>query len=148
MLKKILVALDGSEHANHALTYALDLAEKYSADMVLVSVIHPMYIPLDEESGFTSPQIMEQYLDTLNAYHKSVLSKGLKKAKKLSPNLKVTTKLVKGRPADEIIKVATEGNVDLVVMGSRGRGGVKQLLLGSVSDRVADNAPCPILIVR
>jgi nucleotide-binding universal stress UspA family protein len=148
MFKNILVALDGSEHANHALDHALDLAKKYSADMVLVSVIHPTYIPLEEESDYTSPQFIEQYLDSLNAYHKNVLSEGLKKAQKHNPNLKVSTKLVQGRPAKEIINIAIEDNVDLVVMGSRGRGGVTQLLLGSVSDRVADNAPCPVLIVR
>ncbi len=76
MIKKILVALDGSEHADHALHFALDLAEKYSADMVLVSVIHPVYMPLDEEPGFTSTQHVQikQYLDALNAYHKNVLS--------------------------------------------------------------------------
>jgi nucleotide-binding universal stress UspA family protein len=148
MFKKILVALDGSEYANQALTYAIDLAEKYSADMVLVSVVHPTYIPLDEESGFTPARIVEQYFDALHAYHTNVLSEGLTKVHKQNPNLKVSTKLVQGRPAHEIINVATEGNVDLVVMGSRGRGGVTQLLLGSVSDRVADNAPCPVLIVR
>ena len=148
MLKKILVALDGSEHANHALTYALDLAEKYSADMILVSVVHPMYIPLDDETGFTSPQIMEQYLDSLNAYHKNVLSEGLTQAKKRIPTLKVSTKLMKGRPADEIIAVAKEGNVDLIVMGSRGLGGIKEFFLGSVSNRVADEAKCPVMIVK
>lgn len=149
MLKKILVALDGSEHANHALIYAIDLAEKYSADMVLVSVIHPEYIPLDEEeSGFAPANIVGQYLDELTAYHTNVLSEGLERTRKRIPNLKVSTKLAKGRPADEIINVAKEGDVDLVVMGSRGRGGVTQLLLGSVSDRVADNASCPVLIVK
>ena len=58
MWKKILVALDGSEHADQALNYALDLAEKYSADLVLVSVIHPDYIGFGEEEDFASPQII------------------------------------------------------------------------------------------
>ncbi len=55
---------------------------------------------------------------------------------------------MKGKPADKIVEAAKEGNVDIVVMGSRGRGGIKQLFLVSVSDRVADEASCPVLIVK
>jgi len=53
-----------------------------------------------------------------------------------------------GRPADKIIETATKGKYDIIVIGSRGLGGIKQLLLGSVSDRFSDKAPCPVLIVK
>jgi nucleotide-binding universal stress UspA family protein len=57
-------------------------------------------------------------------------------------------KLVEGRPSDRIIETAKTEDFDLVVMGSRGLGGIKEFLLGSVSDRVADEVPCPVLIVK
>ena len=53
-----------------------------------------------------------------------------------------------GRPADVIVQTAIDDHVDLIVLGSRGLGGIKQLFLGSVSDRVADEARCPVLIVK
>jgi len=56
--------------------------------------------------------------------------------------------MVEGRPSDEIVETAKEGNFDIVVMGSRGLGGIKEFFLGSVSDRVADEAACPVLIVK
>jgi len=62
--------------------------------------------------------------------------------------LKVSTKLVEGRPSDKIIETAEKGNFDIIIMGSRGLGGIKEFFLGSVSDRVADEAACPVLIVK
>lgn len=56
--------------------------------------------------------------------------------------------LKEDRPADEIVKTAKEGEFDLIVMGHRGLGRVKEFFLGSVSDRVADEAHCPVLIVK
>jgi len=77
-----------------------------------------------------------------------VLSEALKKVKKIKPNLRVSTKLVEGRPSNKIVETAKEGNFDIIVMGSRGLGAIKEFFLGSVSDRVADEATCPVLIVK
>jgi len=65
MISKILVALDGSEHANHALTYALDLAEKYSASITLLSVVHhTVYIPSTGDSmNFVTPQVIQDCME-------------------------------------------------------------------------------------
>lgn len=147
MFKKILVALDGSEHANRALDYALDLAGKYSANIVLLSVYHPEYLHYVDESDYILPY-PEQYLDAVKTYHEKVLSEGLNKVKKLKPALKVSMKLQEGEPADEIVAVAKEGNFDVVVMGCQGLGGIAKFFLGSVSDRVANQAPCPVLIIK
>ena len=62
--------------------------------------------------------------------------------------IRFTTKLVEGRPADKIVETAKLESCDLIVIGSRGLGGIKEFFLGSVSDRVADEAPCPVLIVK
>ena len=130
------------------MNFALDLAEKYTAEIVLLSVFNPVFVPFGVEPSLSDAKVMENYLEDLKAYHENVLSENLQKITELKPNLKVSTKLKKGRPADKIIETAKEGNFNLIVMGSRGLGGIKQLFLGSVSDRVADEAPCPALIVR
>jgi nucleotide-binding universal stress UspA family protein len=148
MFNKILVPLDGSEHANRALNTALDLAEKYTATLVLVSVFHCPYIPLGDESNLIALEAMESCRERLKAYHGTLLSKALNTAKDGNPNLTVSTKLLEGRPAEQIVEIANRVDIDLIVMGSRGLGGFTQLFLGSVSDRVADEAPCPVLIVK
>ena len=147
LIKKILVALDGSGHANHALIFALDLADKYSASILLVSVFHQVYIP-GLEPTFTIIESIKESLEAQRELHGKILSEALKKVNKIKPNLRVSTKLMEGRPADKIVEISKEGKFDLIVMGSRGLGGVTKFFLGSVSNRVADQAPCPVLIVR
>jgi nucleotide-binding universal stress UspA family protein len=72
----------------------------------------------------------------------------LEKAKSSKPSVRVSSTILEGRPADKIVEAAKEGGFDLIVMGSRGLGGVKEFFLGSVSDRVADEATCPVAIVK
>lgn len=152
MIEKILVALDGSEPADRALDFALDLAEKYSAEIVLISVFQPALAPMlyNPAVGMQPipPVTTDNYSEALKLRHEKILSEAIKKAEKAKPNLKVTTKLSEGRPSDRIIEAAEEGNFDIIVMGSRGLGGIKEFFLGSVSDRVADGAACPVLIVK
>jgi nucleotide-binding universal stress UspA family protein len=150
LFKRILVAIDGSEHADHALTHALDFAEKYDAKIELVTIIPPMpatAYPSEIVSPITET-VVDSYYKEMKASHEKIMSEALKKIEKTKPNLKVSTKILEGRPAEKILEIAKEKNSDLIVMGSRGLGGIKEFLLGSVSDRVADEAKCPILIVK
>ena len=152
VLKNILVALDGSSHANNALTFALDLAEKYDATIEVLSVLHnthfPIVIdPINPIEAF-SAEILLECMKAQKAQYEELLSQTTMQINKEHPQLKVTTTLKEGRPADKIIETAKEGDHDIIVMGNRGLGGIKQLFLGSVSDRVADEAPCPVLIVK
>jgi len=151
-IKKILVALDGSEPASKALDFALELAEKYFAEILLLSVVPPVTVPMVASPAtgvLTIPPIaMGTYQKELKDNHEKMLAEALKRAKKVKPILKVSTKIVEGRPSDKIVETAKEEDFDIIVMGSRGLGGVKEFFLGSVSDRVADEAPCPVLIVK
>ena len=152
MIEKILVALDGSKSADKALDFALDLAEKYSATVTLLTVVDAVPVPLTAYAAPDmqplAPVFMEKYLKELKNHHENMLAKALKKAKKSKPSVKISKKLVEGRPAPTIIETAKAGDFDIIVMGSRGLGGIKEFFLGSVSDRVADEAPCPVLIVK
>ena len=150
MIKKILVALDGSEAANKALDFALDLAEKYSADILLFTVVQPVTMPFYVFEEVPTPIVPEHatFSKRLEAYSRDLLSEILKKVKKEKPKLNVSSRLEEGQPADKIVKIAKDEGVDVIVIGSRGLSGVKEWLLGSVSDRVADKADCPVLIVK
>lgn len=152
VLKNILVALDGSSHAKNALTFALDLAEKYDANIEVLSVFHNIHLPIvvDPMSSMDafSTEIVLECMKAQKAQYEELLSQTTMQINKEHPQLKVTATLKEGRPADKIIETAKEGDHDIIVMGNRGLGGIKQLFLGSVSDRVADEAPCPVLIVK
>ena len=143
-----MVAIDGSKTANKALDFGLDLAAKYSAEVLVVSVFDVISTSLVARGMVFSPAGTTKYLEELEAFHSHVLVDALVKAKKFKPKLKVSTKLLKGRAADKIVDEANEGGFGLIVVGSRGLGGIKEFFLGSVSDRVADEAKCPVLIVK
>ena len=135
-INKMLVAIDGPETATKALNYAINLAEKCHAEVQIVSVVqtqHVFYASLIYD--------MDKSIET-------ILSEALKVAKEKKPNLKVSTRLLKGSSADEIVHLAKEECFDIIVLGSRGLSGAEEIFLGSVSDRVADKATCPVLIVK
>ena len=152
MFKKILVAMDGSELSKKALDSALDIAERFSAQVVILSVVEhsalqmtgfPALIPTTAYTTAMS-DFSKEYIE----HHRNLLSKALKHAKDSKPNLKISTKLMEGRPTNTIVKEAKDNNFDLIVMGSRGLSGITRFFLGSVSDGVVNEAECPILIVK
>jgi nucleotide-binding universal stress UspA family protein len=150
LIKKIIVPIDGSEHSDRAMFYALDLAEKYSAEVRLLSVAQPVVAmgPVYLTQPMMSPSSTTIYVKEIEAAHKKMLEEALKKAEKAKPAIRISKQLVIGRPADKIVEIAGKEKFDLIVMGSRGTGGIKEFFLGSVSDRVADQAGCPVLLVK
>jgi len=145
MIKKILVAIDGSTHADRALDFALDLAQKYSAKILLLTAVPPVFLTIPALNVMKSQAITDASAELEKSY-KAVLSKAEEKAKKI-PELDVFTRLEHGNPDEVIIETAKLGNFDMIVVGSRGLGH-RDLALGSVSTRVAENATCPVLIIK
>jgi len=146
---KILVPLDGSKYADKALHWALDLADKYDASIELLTVI-----PITETfmtGTYSTPgkiPLLGPSVDELKERAEKMLEEALQRAEKSKSNLKISTKILEGRPSDKIVETAKEEGFDLIVMGSRGLHGVKEFFLGSVSDRVADEATCTVVIVK
>jgi len=149
MVKKILVAVDGSKPAQKALDYALDLADICGAEVAILSVVPHLHLPTssDLNEGITASELFE-VTAKMRSVHEEVLKEALAKAQSKKPRLKISTKLVEGHPADEIMKFSVEGGFDLIVMGSRGLHGFSEFLLGSVTHRVADHCKIPLLIVK
>lgn len=146
MFKKILVALDGSKASNNALNCAVKLSEVNSAELELLTVIPPIFLPSYSIYVLKSEAIADCG-KALETSFRGVLSKAEGDVQKRKPKFKVITRLEKGEPAEKIVERAERGNFDLIVMGSRGLGG-RVSTLGSVSSRVVDRSSCPVLIVK
>jgi nucleotide-binding universal stress UspA family protein len=134
LYKKILVATDGSEHAKHALNSAVETARKWGAELVILTVL-----------STSSPKL---YMSEAREYHQRLLQEAADTVANMDPNLKFVTQLEEGLPSTIIVNITEEEDVDLIVIGSRGVGGITGLLLGSTSRHVAETCSKPILIVK
>jgi nucleotide-binding universal stress UspA family protein len=144
LIRKILVAVDGSEPAMRALNFALDIAQHYSAELHLLTVVPPVFLPVHSFDVVKSDAIANATIQLEDSFRKA-LAHAEEKVKK--DNLKISTKLENGNPDQKIVEEAKNGSFDIIVMGSRGLGH-RGYGLGSVSASVADEATCPVLIVK
>ncbi len=144
--QRILLTSDGSQGAGKAASTAIALAQKFAVPLTVLNVFEPS-MPLPELPIDIEDQPGEGTYDTLDERVKAIISHGIRRAASHSGVL-TSFYQEKGNPAESIIRFADQYHFDLIVMGSRGLGTFKGLLLGSVSDRVAHHAHCPILVVR
>jgi nucleotide-binding universal stress UspA family protein len=138
MIKKILLAYDGSESAKKALNAALDLARKYEAELYVLTVAQPPDFGEDVET--------EAIIENSRSYHQRILApvKHLVAASGIKARFEVAV----GHPAEQIIYHADRYQVDLIVLGHRGKSLFRRLLLGSVSKQVTQYADRTVLVVR
>ncbi|HET7272781.1 MAG TPA: universal stress protein [Rubrobacter sp.] len=142
---RILLATDGSEEANLASSTAADLAEKTNSELYIVTVGEDPYLATDYTLHF--PEAAERHRQELREEVQAMLDGQVERVQEAGG--KVTqTHLKVGRADDEIVSLAKELSVSLIVMGSRGQGGIRRALMGSVSDGVVRHAHCPVLVVR
>ncbi len=140
MFDVILLAVDGSEHGEHAARVAGDLARAVKARQLLIVVAYepvPAYV-------------REPNLSEAIANRKAESQDILRKAQDLigSTPAEIQPEMIEGSIAEAIIEVAGARNCDVIVMGSRGFGRLEGAVLGSNSQKVVSHAPCPVLIVR
>jgi nucleotide-binding universal stress UspA family protein len=137
----ILVGHDGSECAQQAVKWAAGLARRAGLDLHVLRAwsITSAPRPATQEPGYVPPLVDFQQA-VLDELQRHVAQAGL------DPALTVTCHVVHRPAARGLIEAAT--NAQLVVVGARGRGGFRGLLLGSVSDQVVHHAPCPVTVVR
>jgi nucleotide-binding universal stress UspA family protein len=136
----ILLATDGSREAQLARTTAIDLAESTNSELHVVTVA-PGYPSYDVRNPSVVDGLREQAEDILNEQAAKIEQGGGKVAEK---HLRIAERY----RAQQIVKVAEDISAGLIVMGSRGLGGVRRALMGSVSDSVVRHAHCPVLVVR
>jgi len=153
MYRKILVAFDGSEPSKHALDIAVSTADKWKAELVILSVVPRVMMPVFPDEGFgaapiTAAQDMSEYQDKMKEIYASSLREVEEDINEAFPDIVVTTKLMEGRPSAIIVEEAEEEHIDLIVIGSRGIGGITGWILGSTSRRVVESCTKPILVVK
>ena len=137
--KKILVPLDGSDHSLHALEKATRIAKKFESKIILINVY-------SVSSFKVTPSQVFNYVVEIRKAGELMLAETKKKL--MLEKIPVETILKEGHIVEEILKSVTDQNIDLIVIGARGLGIMKEILLGSVSHGVIVHAPCPILVVR
>jgi universal stress protein A len=144
-LKRILVPTDFSDHSEHAAAYALELAKRYEADEI--HCVHVSDIPADlmATSAYYMTGPSEQFVEQVRAESRKSLEAF---AQKNFPGVPVQAVFLEGRPFAEIVRYASENQVDLIVISTHGRSGIKHALFGSVAEQVVRKAPCPVLVVK
>jgi len=155
MIKSILVPIDGSEHSRKALQFAADVAERFNASVVLVHVVSaaallPAPAPQVGVSvtpeGVPPPIFSTKLAEDMVKLGSELLAREIRELEKRG--LTANKVLERGDPVEKILQTAKNERCDLIVIGARGLGKVRALLLGSVSDGVVHRAPCPVLVVK
>ena len=153
MYKKILVAFDGSEASKHALDQAVSIADMMQAEVNIISVVPRVMMPVFPDEGFgaapvTAAQDMSDYQERMKAVYGKSLKEAEQDIKNHYPNLVIETKLMEGKPSATIVDEAENNDMDLIVIGSRGLGGITGWILGSTSRNIVDNCTKPVLVVK
>ena len=146
-MKKILFPTDLSDAANHAFIYALQLADKWNASITTIHVYQEMqigdiHLPGSLYNFYQSMDLysFENYRDSIPSLVELAREKGYE-------NIEVRHMLEEGEVVKNILEAAQKEAVDLIVMGTTGARGLKEIFLGSVAGEVLENAACPVLAV-
>jgi nucleotide-binding universal stress UspA family protein len=141
-LTRILVPSDFSACSDAAVRYGLELARKFGATLHLLHVVQdPATQPWAAE-GFAAPLV-----EAVEQWQKDAR---IRLENSIPPEDRVTAVVTcaLAAPCPEILRYAADNEIDLIVMGTHGRGGVSHMLLGSIAEKVVRRAPCPVLTVR
>ncbi|MFB6072535.1 MAG: universal stress protein [Halobacterium sp.] len=137
MIDTVVIATDGSDSVGRAVAVALDVADRFDAD------VHALYV-LEESEVETAPEeVREEMQDALEERGEQAVSAVAERADR-----RVTTAVREGRPPAEISQYARDVDADVVATGTRGRHGENRFLIGSVAERVVRTCPVPVLTVR
>jgi nucleotide-binding universal stress UspA family protein len=147
MFKVILVPVDGSKHALKAVDVAADLAQKYAADLLLLSVFRHISNLESTHSLVKTKDEVGSAEATLRDLAREVIDEALARARERGAG-KIETFVKRGQPARTIVAFAKSKGADVIIMGSRGLGDMTGLLLGSVSHKVSSLADCTCITVK
>ncbi|MFQ5731797.1 MAG: universal stress protein [Planctomycetaceae bacterium] len=143
-LNRILVPTDFSDHSQNALKYGCALSEKFGAELHLLHVLQDL-VAMVPEPGLAFPPPGD-YMQELQQSTEQALRKLPPEGWGHGGTIVRTTRT--GPPFVEIVRYAKENDIDLLIMGTHGRGALAHMLLGSVAEKVVRKSPCPVLTVR
>jgi len=141
-LYTMMVAYDGSEHAESAVRHALDMARRLGGARIVLVNVQPPAMSGEVSNLLTAEEVMEQHLEAGR--------EALAGARRLLEEAGVPfeTEIAIGRPAEAIVEQAQRCGADAIVMGASSHGPVRSLVLGSVVSKVAHSAPVPVTVVK
>ena len=142
-MKKILVPFDGSGYSKKAYEKALEIAEKFESELIVMTVIQSKISDSAGMSLTRMEEIQDEEEDAASVMLKQLEDKA--KAKNISFSIQI---IHNPSSSEGIVNYADGNNVDLVVMGSHGRTGFRKIVLGSVANGVVGRAKCPVLITK
>ena len=154
MLERILVPLDVSRHSARALPYAIEAARRFDAEVIMVYVVRPALVPAHADpTAMVGPSGAELIIDSARRQEAETASRARRylQAKLRSINragLRGRYHILLGDPAEAIIDFCRKESIDLVVMTTTGKSGLKRAILGSVADRVIREPGFPVLVIR
>jgi universal stress protein A len=143
MFKKILVPLDFSDYTDEIMNAALQIAEKFGSTIHLLHVIPNMDYFTPYESFLSAENMINVQRDV-----EREVGKDMETIVKNVKDIPVTKAIHTGVAFLEIIDYVRTETIDLVVMGTHGRGGLEHILIGSVAEKVVRKSPCPVLTIR
>jgi nucleotide-binding universal stress UspA family protein len=143
---RILIAYDGSQAADEAVALARSVAWPPDSTVRVVAVAEPPVVALGAPWAPGSATIAPEIDDQMVAYLDDRVADAVQRLKEAAGNVKGV--VLRGRPATAIVDEARELGADVIVAGSRGHGAIAELVLGSVTAEVVDQAPCPVLVAR
>ena len=141
MFTNILVPIDGSDNSYRALDAALLLLEKLGSNITVIHVMEEVPI-----THIGSEKMLNELLEAYKKENQDILLKCTEIANQ--KGLIIKTFLLQGNPASVILDYNKKEKFDLVIMGSRGLGKFKELILGSVSSKIVHHSPCAVLLIR
>lgn len=139
MFENILLALDGSDHSLKAAKLAGDLARLSGGTLWAITAY-------EEVPSYLGEPNLSKVIAERTEKAEEILDEATKEIDEIPGNCE--TEILSGDPAESILRVVDVRNIDLIIMGTRGRGEIKSLLLGSQSHKVVSTAPCPVMLVR
>jgi nucleotide-binding universal stress UspA family protein len=151
LFSKILVPIDGSEPSFHAARIASNIADKFQSEIiVLYVVVSPSKSEYANLTGLVTPKQIDMIIENAKKESKNWFKRIEDMVIEENSNIKISMKVIITGVAvyGEVIQYAQQESIDLIVIGTRGRSGIKKLLLGSTASGVVTYANCPVLVTK
>ncbi|HMK45675.1 MAG TPA: universal stress protein [Methanocella sp.] len=139
LFEKILIATDGSKLTTSAIANAVELARAHKSKLYIVYVI--------DVAAFSYVNVDGAW-DSIYEVLKNEGADAMNEVRDLANGIDLETFVLEGSPAPSIVRFAQENEIDLIVVGTRGKNGLEELMMGSVAKKVVRLAHCPVLVVK
>ena len=146
-MKRIMIAVGFNGYADELVNYATGIARDFDAEIIIVNIIHSRDVDAVGSIAAMGYDVdSEHYVSSIKAERQQALDEILKKASYPSENVRIIIKT--GDPTEELLDLALTENIDMIIMGIKGRTELRHMLVGSVAEKVFRRSPVPVLSYR